>query len=325
MELTNYINFVKDNPNVLMIDNDYEILNNFSEFEKYFDIVCKTYNKFCVVYPCEVFLPEVTTKLQELIKSKKNNEIYISHSSSKVDDYFLPPILNLFFWQRQWMRENISWYSNTAVLLFDKNFYKGDYIKNNRGIFSTRKTTFVRDRLFSKLKDINFNGIYRYASWPRESNNENHLYNQKNFPTFIELLEEYKKSYISFIMESEKNSNINCMTEKTLVPFLTKTIPVFYNSSNYCKELEDMGFYTFNNLFGLDDEFDSLDMEDDNKINKFIDSINLYNNLNSEDILNDFYLKNIDKINHNYNLAHKFLIDDIINYDRIPVEQFKLI
>jgi hypothetical protein len=314
MEIKYYLDFLIKNPYVFFIHNEDDIRLNKSKFIDTFNLLCKDYNKFIISYPTETFRSETIDILQELVSNKKDNEIYISHSSSKVDNNFAHPLLSLLFWQTINMRENISWASPSNIKLFDKKYYSGEYIKNNTAILSVRKSNYTRDYLFSKIKDIEFNGILRYANWPLKESANNQV---SKFPTFLELVNEYKSSFLSFIIESEKGTYLNHFTEKTLIAFLTKTIPLFYNNKNYSFELEQLGFYTFNEYFDISPDYEKMDSESERKQNDFVNALKVVNTLSIDEIYNNIYLKNIDKINHNYNLAYKYLIELNIPYYEI--------
>lgn len=96
---------------------------------------------------------------------------------------------------------------------------------------------------------------------------------------------------------------LNQISEKILIAFLTKTIPIVYAGVDYIKELTDVGFYVWNSEFGFDNG-DGLEIDNEIKMNNFVNCINFYNKNTIDDIKN-LYHNNIDKIQKNYELRKK--------------------
>ena len=311
-----HLNFLKKNPYFIPLGDDTEIKKNSSEFYSIFKSISKRLDKFCIVSENEILSDTVLDIINNEIEKLPNKEIYISHSSSEFSKNHLHPLVSFVFWRNTKMRETISWDDSNSFLLFDKDLYDGEYQKTIKGILSVRKETNLRRKVFSKINFNEFDGILRYASWVSNPKDEVDNVNVDRYPSFKVLLDEFKSSYINFVFETEKDSTKNSLTEKTMISFLTKTIPIFYNNKNYCKELEDMGFYTFNNLFDFDTFTDTFDMYDNRKVDKIVKSINKFNSMSLLDIEN-LYKNNIEKINHNYNLCYRFLIGE-----DIEVKQF---
>jgi hypothetical protein len=204
------------------------------------------------------------------------------------------------------MRESISWETNQPYIkVFDINYFK-NITKSNKGIISVRKEIDWRTHLFNQLNVNNFDGIFRYSKWIFNPNDENidFIKNKNNFPSYLELLDEYKKSYVSFVVESDSEcSNLNSLTEKTLIPFLTKSIPIVLGGKNYVKELKEMGFYVWNDEFGFyEDDSDSIF----DRVDNFVKCIEYFNTMSKEDIKN-LYIDNFNKINDNYKLASEYI------------------
>ena len=109
--------------------------------------------------------------------------------------------------------------------------------------------------------------------------------------------------FISFVIETDtKDSKYTCITEKTILPFLTQSLPVIYGGIDYIKHLNDMGFYTFNDELGF--STDSLDYGDERKIDNFLEMINRYNKLSYSEI-KKIYKQNYKKIKNNYEILEK--------------------
>ena len=248
-------------------------------------------------------------EVQSIIENTKDKEIYISAGTSTPFKHFYHPLVNILFWKTAKMRENISWHSDKkSILFFDKNLYKSKITKINKGILSVRKETPFRNDLFSIIDKDKFNGIIRYGKWADDRFKEDDYYKKliSTFPNFINLLSEYKSSYVSFVIESQLNDMMNPLTEKTLIAFLTRTLPIVLGGKNYVKELKEMGFYVCNDEFGFDgDEYETLSFD---KINSYNKCIETYNQMSINEI-QDIYNSNIDKIEHNYKIVSEILFD----------------
>lgn len=267
-------------------------------------------NKISLVNYHECFSNyDYLNEVQSIIEIRKDKEIYISAGTSTPFKHFYHPLVNILFWKTAKMRENISWYSDKkSILLFDKNLYKSKITKINKGILSVRKETPFRNDLFSVIDKDKFNGIIRYGKWADDSFRETDYYKKliSTFPNFINLLSEYKTSYVSFVVESQLNNMMNPLTEKTLISFLTKTMPIVLGGKNYVKELKDMGFYVWNDEFGFDgDEYETFSFD---KINSYNKCIEKYNQLSKSDIA-DMYNSNLDKLENNYKIVSEILFD----------------
>lgn len=268
-------------------------------------------DKISIVNYHECFTREdYIKKLIDVIESYKDKEFYISATTSSRFPYFFHPLVNLVFWKGTMMRQNISWFSDDKpIKLFDESLYQ-NFEKSNKGILSVRKETNLRNYLFSVIDSESFNGVIRYGKWAKWGGGETNFYRDtiKSFPNFIELIDEYKSSYISFIVETELSDFMNPLTEKTFVSMLTKTMPVILGGRGFVKEIKDMGIYIFNEDFGFTEDDDNLQSFDVNKADSFYECIKKYNQMTVEDIKN-MYNSNIDKIENNYNIVSELLFD----------------
>jgi hypothetical protein len=287
-------NFIESNP-ILLSPSEGEI-NKSDLLYKFIE----RYDKFSVIIYNEVFKnPNALYKVCDIIdKSKK--EVLISTSTTTENYLFMHPLSNLYFWQGSkhkskinWDCENINW--------FDKSLYT-NFTKSVKGIISVRKNNYIRTRIFNKIKD--FEGICRYANWVHCEllETEEVLKLVNNFPTITELISEYLKSYVSFVIETYQENEIqNQLSDKTLFAFLSKTMPIVYGGKNYIKELKKMGFYVWNDEFGYgegDNYHSSLPI----KINNFSNCIDNYNKYSLDDI-SLLYKLNKEKIEKNFEIA----------------------
>lgn len=252
---------------------------------------------------------EIIDDIKSLVES--DNYLITCATSSIIDKFTHPLSCLSWHWLDAKMRYTVDWNSKYSVPVFDElHFKKEDSInKTIKGILSIRKNTDTRTELFNKIDKDNFDGILRYINYTQFNQDETTEHLKLNpptkFPTYFELLEEYKKSYVAFIVETESGELMNPLSEKTLISFLTLNIPIIFNNSNSLKELKEIGFYTFNDEFGNDD-VDSYPFHSRYKIKKYTEIIDTYNSMTLDDI-KLFYEKNFDKILKNYKLAHDFI------------------
>lgn len=283
---------------------------NLKDWDNAFDkinVLIKNGENFTIQTYTEILTSdEYLQKVIDMI-NQSELDIKISFSTSTQFEKSYHPLTNLnIHWLRQPIRESISWERlQPYVRLFDKSNFK-TFNKSIKGILSVRKDLGWRTHLFEKLNEKDFDGIYRYAKWIRNANDETlELINKKTeFPTYLQLIDEYRKSYISFVVESDsENGTLNYLTEKTIIALLTKTLPIVLGGKDYIKELETMGFYIFNEMFDF-----SEDSNDNiyHRVDDYIKCIDKFNSMDLVDVKN-IYLENIDKINHNYNLAATYV------------------
>lgn len=271
--------------------------------------------KISIVSFYELFLIQShIDKVIEFMKSQ-NKEFYLSAPTSTKLDNFFEPLVNIYFWKSRQIGSNVSWISylnNNGIFLFEKNRYQITESKNNKGILSIRKKTKKRDYLNSIIDSKSFEGIYRYIEYPQQYGYELKTHTINQYPSMEDLINEYKKSFISFVAETDfielpKSipTKMNQLSEKTLIAFLTKTMPIVLGGKNYVKELKDMGFYVWNDEFGFGNG-DSKSNTDYEKIDLFNNCITTYNKMSKEDITK-LYNSNLDKIENNYYIVSTIL------------------
>ena len=130
------------------------------------------FDKFTILCPQEVFSKiDYLNKLQDVIRSYPEKEIYISCSTTSNFEFSLDPLINIMFWRDVYSRNKIAWESGD-IPIFDEEYYK-NINKTNKFLFTSRKQRKIRDYVFSKLDTISnndytyFDGIVRYAKWAR--------------------------------------------------------------------------------------------------------------------------------------------------------------
>ena len=225
-----------------------------------------------------------------LIKSLPN-EIYIMQSSLTKHLYSVEPLLNLIQWKYGYIRNKPSDTKDTLKIfpnnLFDKS-YKTN--KSNKLILSIRSDNDQRDYLKSRLKN-NYDGIVRLntdsdVKWP-------------------DLLKEYGKSLFSFVVETNypTTTNLSSVTEKSVIPFITNSIPIVLGKQNIVRDLEDCGFWIANKDFGFDIEDTYVDYSK-SKVNAYVRCLEIINKLSYKKCL-EYYNQNIDRIKTN----RKIIVD----------------
>jgi len=272
-------------------------------YKRNYKFAFEHFDKFTILCPQEVF-PELDylNDLQDVIRSYPDKEIYISCSTTSNFEFSLDPLINIMFWRDVYTRNSIAWESGD-ISIFDEEYYK-NINKTNKFLFTSRKKRKIRDYVFSKLDTISnndytyFDGIVRYAKWPEQGwedkNWENE--NKDKFPTLLEIIDEHKKSYITFILETDSSSCMTQISEKSFFAFLTKSLPIICSTRELNKEIKEMGFFTFNHMFGFDDSSNETE-----NLDNFAKTIELVNQMKIDKI-KKFYNNNLDKIEHNYKL-----------------------
>jgi len=114
-----------------------------------------------------------------------------------------------------------------------------------------------------------------------------------------ELLKEYGKSLFSFVVETNypTTTNLSSVTEKSVIPFLTNSIPIVLGKQNIVRDLQNCGFWIANEDFGFDIEDTYVDYSQ-SKVNTFVRCLEIINSLSYNECL-EYYNKNIDKIKTN--------------------------
>lgn len=203
--------------------------------------------------------------------------------------------------------------------LFDTNiFYKNKKInlenKKIKGILSSRRVSDSRNIIFNFAKQNKFEGILRYLKWDVDVSFELDYINQ--FPNWKSLVNEYDKSFVSFVLETENSPSlykenllydITPFSEKTILPFMTFSIPIIFGNVSIVEKLTSLGFWVANDDFG----FGSGDIEilKKNRIKRYLKCIEKYNNLSINDI-KKYYIDNKENIQKNYDLAASIICNN---------------
>ena len=131
-------------------------------------------------------------------------------------------------------------------------------------------------------------------------------------------------SYTSFIIESSGDSGDDLrITEKTIRASLYKNIFLTLQCKGYGRALRNNGIETFEDVFGLDRDWDETDSETQ-RVKTFVDAIKVFNELPIESIQNIYNSDNVQKrLINNYNIVKGCFnplnaimeIDKLISYE----------
>lgn len=252
-----------------------------------------------------IYRHEVISDIQfyyNLIKFIGNRNIKIVQSTSnftlKNNSH---PFVHIFTWKDFYIKEH-NFYggsNNSSVKIFDDALLNNSsFIKNNSSILSTCRKTPIRDLIISNLETDKI-GIFRYL----EDDDNKKVYNGISWS---KLVDEYKRSYISFILETNNSTDdiVPRLTEKTILAFLTKTVPIIFGQRGLISDLESMGFWIANRELGF--EGDYLNNFDTNRVKSYSNIVNNISNMEYHRII-EFYKSNILKIENNYNIIQSIL------------------
>lgn len=277
-------------------------------------------SKYIFIYPHETINSrKYIDDIYNLIDEYKIDAV-ISTSTTSTFPKSTHPLTNILMWRNVHTRKNISWRSSENAPIFDDSFYYGKLVnseKKYKGVLSVRKENHIRDYLFSKNPQID-TGIVRYAKWPTPLNMDLEDSDKINeHPLLNELIQEYEKSFFSFIVESEHgDSNENPttnLTEKTLIGLLTGTMPIILGGRGIVSDLEKLGIKVWNNEFGFG-EGDLESNYSEHKIDSFLRCIENVNKLSLNEV-KEYWNKNREIVQSNYDLISYLLFDKKFDWE----------
>lgn len=242
------------------------------------------------------------------IKKYPDRNIKIMCSTTSRFHLGVEPLINIYQWGNNHTRRDISWGSYTDFYTFDKDNFLSNNKKEIKGILSWRKGHLHRNYVWGNESIQNeFEGIKRYAHWTPNPDDETEKdYERANeFPTLYELIQEYNKSYVSFVFETESVGLMNQFSEKILLAFMSKTIPILHGGRGMIRELQEMGFKVWNYEFGFGDD-DRLPDDSKKRHDSYINCIQTYNKMTFNEI-KEMYERYRDDIEHNFKLASLLL------------------
>lgn len=296
------LNFFYSYPRIWLNYQSHSTNNHINQILASINTFSKKYNKFYISTPHEIIRDEyvLTQLIQEITKLNQSGyEIYLSMTTTSEDSKFLHPLISLLHYTNfkkvtNGFVHNVERNSLHKIYLGDLKLYQDDINRTNKSILSIRRKTDIRDLLHDKIKN-NFDGIYRYL------NDDVNQY--KKCPTFTSLIDEYKSSFISYLIESDPSSKLNTFTEKSIICFGAKTLPIlFLRTPNQLEEFEKLGFYFLNKEIGY--------VYNENIVDNFVNHVKMINTMHIDDIKN-LYKINLGKIENNYKI-----IENVLNYQK---------
>jgi hypothetical protein len=296
------LNFFYSYPRIWITFHAHIVHNSLSYVLKCIDIFSKKHKKFYIVTPHEIIRNELILEslIQKIMHMNNSGyEIYISMTSTTENSSFLHPLISLLHYInfkkiRNGFQYNTDENCDEFIYLGDLDLYSDSVYRINKSIFSLREKTNIRDLVNNKINS-NFDGIYRYL------NNDINQY--KKAPTFTSLINEYKSSFISYLFETEPSGYLNTFTEKSIICFGTKTLPIlFLITPTQLDEFEKLGFYFLNREIGY--------VYNENIVDNFVNYVKIINTMHIDDVKN-LYKINLDKIENNYKI-----IENVLKYQK---------
>lgn len=298
-----------------------EIPNNILSNKDIIRLSIKRGNEICIYLQHEYFWhKDVLDSIQNQLENENVTFKIISATTNKFKNS-AHPLTSLIMWNGMTIHKYAFKDDKEILEIFsNKKFKLGEVVNDKRiyrGILSVRKETNNRNIFFDKFNPKIKNGITRYCKLPHRE--KKIIKNEDVFPDWESLIEEYKKSYFSFIIETKdnrcgftehknykKSTNHTSLTEKTLLSFMTGTLPIVLGGNGFVKSLEDMGLKVWNNEFGFDnaDEKDDYFENGHYYFNKCIENIN---NMSMESI-KDFWNTNKNRIQKNYDIVSSIVL-----------------
>lgn len=272
-----------------------------SDIKKY----CESSEKGIISIGCETLYQDKMDYIVNLIKKyNKKFKLYsssITSNENTVSPYTHIALLHDTIFQYDINELNIEYniiHGEPTNRLKNHIFlHKSNVFKTNPYILSSRRYNNSRDEIYSRLNIQNTKGIVRFSN-PESNKKEN----MSVYVNTDQLLREYESSFISIILETCVDPNRDMgyyipMTEKTLISFNSKTLPIIVGNRRLSETLNELGFWTANELFNIEDKSDTVH-EDLVDVITNIDKLELHN-------IHEIYNDNFNKIENNYKLLTK--------------------
>lgn len=305
----------------LFIDKKFIKINNILENNStdYFKVIesiekfSQENDEFLIIYEHEVIYDYSFLDMIHDCIFKLNKNIKIVQATASIDTPNTShPFTHIYIWKDCIIEEynfliDKSIYKNDYIWIFPKDLYKkftnGNRI--NKSILSSSRETKVRNLLISNINPSSIS-ILRYLK-----NDDINFVN--NSIKWTELTKEYQETYFSFILETNhSNDTSNHLTEKTILAFLTGTIPIVFGQRYLIRDLENLGFWIANSDFGFGDG-DIYESDSEFRISRYLNCINKISELSDVEVFN-YYQSNLDKIYKNWKI-----ISTIFNYKKFLI------
>jgi len=298
--INNDIRFIKNSKIISLNPNNVE-----STIDECNDFILNDSLKNITLYTgTEIFInKDCFNKIQDYCNQKNKNGIKIkilTSTFSKINNGF-NPLVNLICW-------NSAKHHSDNCIIFNSNNYK-HIKKNKKFILSWRKFTSERNNIICNLNDIKIdydNSIFNFHKTLPDKVLNQKLHNISNdLIEWNDLINLYNESYISFIAETEYWISTDVIddeliipnSEKILIPFLSRNLPIVYASNGYIQNLKNNGLFVLNDYFGVK-EFD---------IDSYSKCITHINSLTLQEVKN-IYRQHLFEINKNYETVSRFIL-----------------
>jgi len=297
----------KENNNLLYINRDTPL----SDIIEYLDRYNENNYPLIINYWYTEVIQDIheAQKIKEILKNY-NGRCKLSQSTIDFDENFTHPYTNIVMWENLPIRNNILNTNHHGISrLWNKSLYFesgfNDNKKTNNHILSVRRKSQYRDYIINRIPQEKIS-IFRYYGineYEEKNYNEDKInFYTNGWPMWPNLVDEYKVSYISFIMETMFDDVFpyTPFSEKTLLPFITRTSPLIIAQKNVVKKLHDLGFWTMNYDFGYG-QIEDLESDNKKRMDKFIDMINQITDMTDKQI-HEYYHDNYKHIYQNWKL-----------------------
>lgn len=246
----------------------------------------------------------------ETILNDYSEKVIMTQSTLSSGDNLSHPYTNILMWEDLPIRNNIANTKHHGVSrLWPKSlYYQKEFSTNEKKynhILSVRRNTEHRDYVINRI-NLDKITIYRYYNITSEDESNFDVSNIEKYvrgwPLWPSLMNEYKKSYFSFVMETMMGDTFPFVpfSEKTLMSFITRTIPIVFAQKHVNKKLHELGFWTANYDFGYH-EIEDLDSDDKKRMDKYIEIINKVTDMTDKQI-HEYYFDNYKHIYGNWKL-----------------------
>lgn len=281
-----YYNLINNSEFIKLNPNDVNELSHF-DFNKIANTDIILYTETEVINENSK-LDKILLFIEKLNNTYDKKKFYLYSSSINIkNEFVIPAPLYLTIWKN---RVHHSDYS----LIIDT-----ERIKLNLENHKKNKSVILRWNTNNSPYRINVKDTVKI----NQIQNSIIKFDDHHFKTWSYVVDEYLMSKISVVGESVSGHDLKFgfLSEKTILSILTKTLPLIYGHNDLVAHLNSIDIFTLNNIFDKNLEYDSLDINDFNKTQKFTEWCNYLFDMSDSDI-DELYKKNIETINSNYKL-----------------------
>jgi hypothetical protein len=196
------------------------------------------------------------------------------------------------------------------IELLDCYFTFGNIIKHNTfgGIHTIKDFVEFRDTENKLLIDVEFISKYtdKFKLYENREQVELGIIQASNSKDMYDIINEQSlDSYVSMIIESSGDMGDDYrLTEKTLRAWLCKNIYLTLQCSGFTKMLNQNGIETFEDVFGLDNDWDNCGEIE--RIERFVSALDYINTLPKDEVIKIY---NSDDIQYRIKHNHSFIMN----------------